>query len=183
MTGRAEPGVLLPAMEQEQVIRTSPESNSMVSATVGRVMSILLGARPKKLEDAISRLDSAPKRSSPVSLEESLWILHNYIRDAAQREESLDEIIVPMTEHSLKHKGSKHGAQAMILLNWLFQDEFLFQAIAADLVSIMRRKDDHYIAIGWCILVRGLVEYEITMKQFINNGNMQVPFPINNLCG
>lgn len=51
-------------MEQEQAMWTSPESNSMVSATIGRAMSTLLSARPKKLEDAVSRLNSAPQRSS-----------------------------------------------------------------------------------------------------------------------
>ncbi|GMP97063.1 hypothetical protein CsSME_00045462 [Camellia sinensis var. sinensis] len=58
----------------------------------------------------------------------------------------------------------------MILFNWLFQDEIIFQALATNLAGIIRRKEDQYIALGWCILVRGLVEYEITMKQFINNG-------------
>lgn len=142
----------------------------MVSATLGRVMSTLLSARPKKLQDAISRLHSPPKRGSFVTLEESLWILHTYVREAAQREESLDEILVPITQHSLKHKESKHGNQAMILFNWLFQDEIIFRALATNLAGIIRRKEDRYIALGWCILVRGLVEYEITMKQFINNG-------------
>ncbi|KAI7990306.1 hypothetical protein LOK49_LG12G02906 [Camellia lanceoleosa] len=161
-------------MEDEQVLWPSTDSNSnsnsMVSATLGRVMSTLLSARPKKLQDAISRLHSPPKRGSFVTLEESLWILHTYVREAAQREESLDEILVPITQHSLKHKESKHGNQAMILFNWLFQDEIIFQALATNLVGIIRRKEDRYIALGWCILVRGLVEYEITMKQFINNG-------------
>ncbi|XP_028059850.1 uncharacterized protein LOC114263496 isoform X6 [Camellia sinensis] len=161
-------------MEDEQVLWPSTDSdsnsNSMVSATLGRVMSTLLSARPKKLQDAISRLHSPPKRGSFVTLEESLWILHTYVREAAQREESLDEILVPITQHSLKHKESKHGNQAMILFNWLFQDEIIFQALATNLAGIIRRKDDRYIALGWCILVRGLVEYEISMKQFINNG-------------
>ncbi|CAL5430851.1 unnamed protein product [Camellia sinensis] len=167
---------LFSPMEDEQVLWPSTDSNSnsnsnsMVSATLGRVMSTLLSARPKKLQDAISRLHSPPKRGSFVTLEESLWILHTYVREAAQREESLDEILVPITQHSLKHKESKHGNQAMILFNWLFQDEIIFQALATNLAGIIRRKDDRYIALGWCILVRGLVEYEISMKQFINNG-------------
>ncbi|RVW16552.1 hypothetical protein CK203_069319 [Vitis vinifera] len=58
----------------------------------------------------------------------------------------------------------------MVLLNWLFQDELLFQALARGLADIILRKEDRYIALGWCTLVRGLVEYEITMDQFSNNG-------------
>ncbi|KAF7142268.1 hypothetical protein RHSIM_Rhsim05G0135200 [Rhododendron simsii] len=188
-------------MEQEQAMWTSPESNSMVSATIGLAMSTLLSARPKKLEDAVSRLDSAPQRSSVASLEESLWILHSYVTDAAKREEPLDGVLVPMIEHevrylinygicssidllvilelplipfsfyqSLKYKESKYGNQAMILFNWLFQDEVIFQALATNLASIIMRKEDCYIALGWCMLVRGLVGYEIKTKQLENIG-------------
>ncbi|KAI8562184.1 hypothetical protein RHMOL_Rhmol03G0015000 [Rhododendron molle] len=186
-------------MEQEQAMWTSPESNSMVSATIGRAMSTLLSARPKKLEDAVSRLVSAPQRSSDASLEESLRILHSYVTDAARREEPLDGVLVPMIEHvcifldfhfssidllvilelplipfsfyqSLKYKESKYGNQAMILFNWLFQDEVIFQALATNLASIIMRKEDRYIALGWCMLVRGLIGYEIKTKQLENNG-------------
>ncbi|KAF7147204.1 hypothetical protein RHSIM_Rhsim03G0017400 [Rhododendron simsii] len=160
-------------MEHEQAMWTSPESNSMVSATIGRAMSTLLSARPKKLEDAVSRLDSAPQRSSVASLEESLWILHSFVIDAAKREEPLDGVLVPMIEHSLKYKESKYGNQAMILFNWLFQDEVIFQALATNLASIIMRKEDRYIALGWCMLVRGLVGYEIKTKQLENNGLKQ----------
>lgn len=41
----------------------SNSNNSMESATVGLVMNTLLTARPKKLQEAISRPDSPPKRS------------------------------------------------------------------------------------------------------------------------
>lgn len=33
------------------------------------------------------------------SLEESLWFLHKYARDAAEKEESLDDILIPMVEN------------------------------------------------------------------------------------
>lgn len=156
-------------MEEEAVIWKS-DTDSMASVLIGRAMSTLLTCRPRKLDEAISRLDSPSKRGSIVSLEDSLWFLHRYIKEAADKEERLDEILVPMIEHSLKCKESKHGNQAMVLLNWLFQDELLFQALARGLADIISRKEDRYIALGWCTLVRGLVEYEITMDQFSNNG-------------
>lgn len=59
----------------------------------------------------------------------------------------------------------------MMLLNWLFQDEFIFQAIATNLAKIIATKDDRFIALGWCILVRGLMEYESASDQFPMNGN------------
>lgn len=77
---------------------------------------------------------------------------------------------------SLKYKESKYGNQAMILFNWLFQDEVIFQALATNLASIIMRKEDRYIALGWCMLVRGLVGYEIKTKQLENNGNVTSAF-------
>lgn len=146
------------------------------------------------------------------SLEESLWFLHKYVRDAAEKEESLDNILIPMLENvqcsindtvtfffffnsilimfnwnawfyfwlknknkkqSLRYKDVKHlhGVQSMLLLNWLFRDEFLFQAIATNLAKIIATKDDRFIALGWCTLVRGLVEYENAMSQYPLHGN------------
>ncbi|KAL1121394.1 hypothetical protein V6Z11_D01G229600 [Gossypium hirsutum] len=156
--------------EQKQLIWKS-EPESMVSVTIGRTMATLLAARPKKLHHSISRLspDSSIK-SSLDSLDYSLWFLHKYVRDAAQRDGNLDEILVPIIQHSLKYKDSKHDNQPVILLNWLFQDEFLFQAVAMNLANIITRKDDRYIAFGWCTLVRGLMEYENVMDQYLFNG-------------
>ncbi|KAL2466132.1 ARM repeat superfamily protein [Abeliophyllum distichum] len=69
-----------------------PVLGPMVSATLGRVMTALLNAKPKKLQDSISRLHSPPKIAAPVtaSLEDSLWFLHKYIGDAVEKEEALD---------------------------------------------------------------------------------------------
>ncbi|KAK9290938.1 hypothetical protein L1049_009118 [Liquidambar formosana] len=156
--------------EEEEYMIWKSDSNSMLSATIGRVMNSLLSSRPKKLQDAISSLSSTTKTASPASLDESLWCLHKYVRDAAEKDEPLDQILVPMIEHSLKFKGVKHSGQAMILLNWLFQDELLFKALTKNLAKILLNKEDRYIALGWCTLVRGLIEYEITMNQWMKNG-------------
>ncbi|KAG6694135.1 uncharacterized protein LOC122276108 isoform X3 [Carya illinoinensis] len=152
--------------EDHRLIWESSQPESMVSATVGRVMGTLLGARPKKLYDAVSRLSSAPNRASPGSLEDSLWFFHKYVKDAAEDKEALDHILVPMIEHSLRCKESKNGGQVLILINWLFQDELLFQALATSLANVFVRKEDRYIALGWCILVRNLLEYESSSSQY-----------------
>ncbi|KAL0383567.1 UNVERIFIED_CONTAM: hypothetical protein Scaly_0644000 [Sesamum calycinum] len=91
------------AQEEElQLIGLGPGSGSgpMVSATIGRVMTTLLQAKPKKLQDAISRLQS-PLKMAPltVSLEQSLWFLHKYIGEAAERGEHLDQVLVPIIQH------------------------------------------------------------------------------------
>ncbi|KAL2466133.1 ARM repeat superfamily protein [Abeliophyllum distichum] len=58
----------------------------------------------------------------------------------------------------------------MVLLNWLFQDEILFQDIVENYAGIISRKDDHYIALGWCILGRSLIEYKNTVNNIATDG-------------
>ncbi|KAD3336291.1 hypothetical protein E3N88_31810 [Mikania micrantha] len=159
-------------VEEDKIIWKSEDEDSMMSATVGRVMTTVLTARPTKLIDAISRLHSSPNPHNPLALtlENSLRILHKYVRDGAEKEESLDEILIPMIEQSLRSNDSKYKNQGMILLNWLFQDEVLFQALARNFSDILLRKEDHHIALGWCILARHLIEYEVTMSQFSATG-------------
>jgi hypothetical protein len=36
------------------------------------------------------------------SLDDSLWFLHKYVNDAAEDEEALDQILVPMIEHVIR---------------------------------------------------------------------------------
>lgn len=143
----------------------------MVSLALGRVLTSLLSARPKKLRDAASRFSPDLLRPPPTgSLDESLLFLHKYVKDAAERKERLDQILVPMFEHSLRSKESRHGGQILILLDWLVQDEFLFQYFMQSLADIISRKEDHYVSLGWCTLVRGLLECESAINQFLLDG-------------
>ncbi|KAK6124646.1 hypothetical protein DH2020_041610 [Rehmannia glutinosa] len=187
--------------EEQQLIGIASASNSgpMVSATLGRVMTTLLKAKLKKLQDAILRLHSPPQITPlTVSLEQSLWFLHKYIGEASEKGEPLDQVLVPILQHvhgnlnagfaklslayckisaillefglifydrwlycqSLTLRESKQGNQSLILLNWLFQDEVLFQAIMRNMAAIILRRDDRYLALGWCFLGRSLIEYE-----------------------
>lgn len=155
--------------ERPLLWRSSPES--MVSLALGRVLTSLLSARPKKLRDAASRFSPDLLRPPPTgSLDESLLFLHKYVKDAAERKERLDQILVPMFERSLRSKESRHGGQILILLDWLVQDEFLFQYFMQSLADIISRKEDHYVSLGWCTLVRGLLECESAINQFLLDG-------------
>lgn len=152
---------------------SSPES--MTSVTLGRAISSLLSARPKKLHDAVSRISSLPldstgQASVSASLDDSLRFLHNYLNDAARRNEPLDEILIPMLDHYLRNKDSKHGGQALVVLNWLFQDEVIFRAVATALVRVISTKDDRFVVLGWCTFMRGVLEYESSVTQFPMNG-------------
>jgi hypothetical protein len=70
----------------------------------------------------------------------------------------------------LKCKNSKHGGQAIILLNWLFQDELIFLPVAEALTSIVTRKNDRYLLFGWCLLLRSIVDYDSSVHQSMLSG-------------
>ncbi|KAF7819009.1 armadillo/beta-catenin-like repeat protein [Senna tora] len=155
---------------EESLWKSEPAAESIVSVTLARAMSVLLSARPKKLQEAISLLSSLVQRPSTGSLEDSLWFLHKYVSDAAEKDDSFDQVLVPMIENSLKSKDSKHGAQALILINWFFQDELLFEPVTKGLASIITRKSDHFLLFGWCIFVRAIVECENSSSQAVFSG-------------
>ncbi|KAK4755413.1 hypothetical protein SAY87_009170 [Trapa incisa] len=157
-------------MDGELQLVSKSNVESMVSMTLGRAMNALLSARPKKLYEASCRFSPSSGAPSLGSLEESLWFLYKYVQETAERREQLDQILVPMIEHSIQNRNSKHRGQVLILLCWLFHDEFLFHSLMPDLAKIILRKGDHYIALGWCILVRDLVEYDNTTSQYPLNG-------------
>ncbi|KAK4372602.1 hypothetical protein RND71_007986 [Anisodus tanguticus] len=100
----------------------------------------------------------------------SLWFLYKYVKDAAEKGSSLNQVLVPMIQHSLRFTGSKHGNQVMILLNWLFEDEICFQALANDLEAILSRKEDRYVSLGWCTLAQSLIEFEVMMDKLVTRG-------------
>ncbi|KAI6696746.1 hypothetical protein NL676_016865 [Syzygium grande] len=155
---------------EERRLLWRSSSESMASLALGRVLTSLLSARPRKLRDAASRF--SPELRSPLagSLDESLLFLRQYVKDAAERKERLDQVLVPMFEHSLRSKESRHSGQILILLDWLVQDEFLFQYFMVNLADIISRKEDRYISLGWCTLVRGLLEFESAISQYLLDG-------------
>lgn len=59
----------------------------------------------------------------------------------------------------------KYCKQALLLLNWLLEDEHLFEVLLRELVNIIGRKEDKYIILGWCFLVRGFVENIMSADQ------------------
>lgn len=61
---RAEQSLAMEGGREELLWKSEPEAESIVSVTLARAMSALLSARPKKLQDAISRLSSLAQRPS-----------------------------------------------------------------------------------------------------------------------
>ncbi|XP_058738287.1 uncharacterized protein LOC131610375 isoform X1 [Vicia villosa] len=157
--------------ENELLWKSEPQSESFVSVTLTRSITSLLSSRPNKLHDSISRLSShSPSPTTTASLHDSLFFFHSFATDTANHNRSLDQLLVPIIHSSLKCKDSKHGGQALILLNWLFQDELIFVPVAEALASIITRNHDRYLLFGWCLLLRSLVDYESSVHQSMLGG-------------
>ncbi|CAJ1911035.1 unnamed protein product [Sphenostylis stenocarpa] len=160
-------------MEGEEGLlwKSEPQRESILSVTLARAITSLLASRPRKLHDSISRLSShsSLSRTSLASLEDSLWFFHSYVTDAVTNNSSLDQVLLPIIDSVLK---SKHGDQAMVLLNWLFRDALLFQPVAEALAGVVTRKPvhDRYVLLGWCLLLRNLVEFESSAHQSMFGG-------------
>ncbi|KAK9141899.1 hypothetical protein Syun_011299 [Stephania yunnanensis] len=89
---------------------------------------------------------------------------------AVEKEELFDQILVPIVESSLSAKDSKKGYQSLILLDWLFRDELIFQALASNLAKIIVRKEDRYISLGWCTLTREIMDAKIAKNEMTDLG-------------
>ncbi|CAN6454145.1 unnamed protein product [Victoria cruziana] len=70
----------------------------------------------------------------------------------------------------VKLKSSKRFKQMLGIIQWLFEDDELFFAFANDLVGVITRKVDHFISLGWCILVHGLVSRELSGSVLLEVG-------------
>ncbi|KAJ4844132.1 hypothetical protein Tsubulata_045822 [Turnera subulata] len=163
------------AGEEQQLMwksesESQPQPESMICMTIGQAMTTLLTTRTKKLLHAISSTTTST-RPPPLggSLEDSLWLLRDFIQD--NRRNNLHLILIPVIENCLVNKEySKRGGQAIVLVNWLFQDEFVFEAVSQSLAGIIQSMEDRYLALGWCVLVRSLVEYESFLDQYQLHG-------------
>ncbi|XP_049934180.1 uncharacterized protein LOC116255757 isoform X3 [Nymphaea colorata] len=147
--------------------------NSVSTLLLGRSLEALLGSRQRELDAVLSRtnLKSGRKSGSGLlpstdgPLDDALLFLHKYVKDCVGRSEPMDHILVPIIESAAKLKGSKRFKQMLGIIQWLFEDDELFFAFANDLVGIITRKVDHFISLGWCTLVRGLISLEFSANR------------------
>ncbi|XP_049934500.1 uncharacterized protein LOC116255718 isoform X3 [Nymphaea colorata] len=144
--------------------------NSVSTSLLGRSLDALLGSRQRELDAVLSRTDLKSGRKSGSGLlpstdgplDDALLFLHKYVKDCVGRSEPMDHILVPIIESAVKLKGSKRFKQMLGIVQRLFEDDELFLAFANYLVGIITRKVDHFISLGWCALVRGLVSLEFS---------------------
>ncbi|GLJ22075.1 hypothetical protein SUGI_0413790 [Cryptomeria japonica] len=164
--GRA---AVMEAHAQEDNMEQIWESRSTSQVLpLGRVMNTVLSAKPKELEAVLSQQTQKLQKNSKSALDQSLTLLRKHVEEIVQRNELLDQVLVPLLEHAVKFRGLQNRKQVLILLQWLSQSEEVFMVLADSLEKILIETDDHHIILGWCIVVRELVENEFTnVKSFI----------------
>ncbi|XP_049934503.1 uncharacterized protein LOC116255718 isoform X6 [Nymphaea colorata] len=158
--------------------------NSVSTSLLGRSLDALLGSRQRELDAVLSRTDLKSGRKSGSGLlpstdgplDDALLFLHKYVKDCVGRSEPMDHILVPIIESAVKLKGSKRFKQMLGIVQRLFEDDELFLAFANYLVGIITRKVDHFISLGWCALVRGLVSLEFSGSRLPEVGSQAEGF-------
>ena len=101
--------------------KSEPEAESIVSVTLARAIGALFSTRTKRLMEVISclsphgqipRIGNSWRLKIPChygclftdfcssgSLEDSLLFLHKYVSDAAEKNDSFDQVLVPMIQN------------------------------------------------------------------------------------
>ncbi|XP_020526344.1 uncharacterized protein LOC18439992 isoform X1 [Amborella trichopoda] len=152
------------------------------SISIGRAVAVILGSRQRDLDASFSQICRSYQRRNGGLLE-CLRKLRRFACICVERGEPLDEVLIPMIEHAVKSSSSKNCKKICSILCWLFEDEDLFGALSTNLTSIIVKKEDHYIALGWCKLIQYLVDHEIMSNQYSDGGKLHRSFDlVKSLC-
>jgi hypothetical protein len=122
---------------------------------LGRILNTVLSASPGELEALLSQRTRHLQRGA---LDESVTALGKHAKEIVNRNESLDQMLLPLLQHVVKFKGMKNRKKVVLLLQCLSRNEDTFTVLADGLEKILVENDDHHIVLGWCIVVRELIE-------------------------
>eukprot|EP01018_Ginkgo_biloba_P032849 Gb_14493 [translate_table: standard] len=157
-------------IQEDSGIQIWNSSSTSQLLPLGRVMNTLLSADHRKLEAVLSQLTHSLQRDSRGSLDQSVASLQKHVEETVHRNESLDQLLVPMLEHVVKVKALRNRKQVVILLQWLCQSEEVCVALAYSFKKIIMEREDHRIVLGWCVMVRELVEKGIVTHETFDAG-------------
>lgn len=122
---------------------------------LGRILNTVLSARPGQLEALLSQRSHHEQRGT---LNEAVTALGKHAEEMVKRNEPLDQMLLPLLQHVVKFKGMQNRKKVVLLLQWLSQNEDTFTVLADGLEKLLVENDDHHIVLGWCVVVRELIE-------------------------
>lgn len=134
---------------------------------LGRLLNSVLSAKPGQLEALLSQRIRHEQRGT---LNGAVTALGKHAEEMVHRNESLDQMLLPLLQHVVKFKGMQNRKKVVLLLHWLSQNEDTLTVLADGLEKILVENDDHHIVLGWCIVVRELIEKRATAGELFDAG-------------
>lgn len=144
-----------------EFIRESVDESKL--PPLGRVLSALLSAKPQELQSCISQNDPSRHKGS---ISRALAALLQHANFAVQRGTSLNKLLVPLLEHTIKSRDRSNRKQVVSIMDWLLQKVSICIAIVDGFVAILQSKQvDHRIKLGWCVVVRDLLQQRVQTNE------------------
>jgi hypothetical protein len=85
--------------------------------------------------------------------------LLQHVDKGLQSGSSLDEIHIPLLEHAVKSKDHGNRRKVVALMQWLLKASEFRKSLGDSLAAIIGASQwDNRVKLGWCVVVRELVE-------------------------
>lgn len=128
---------------------------------LGRVLSAVFNAEWRSVEKALCSHDV---RAQQGSVGRALISLLGHVENGLTSGGSLEQMFCPMLEHMVKSKDQGNRKKIVGIFRWTFAETKHGLLLATSLAAIVGSlKVDHRVKLGWCILVRELVEREFVL--------------------
>lgn len=135
------------------------ETNNRRAAALpplGRVLATIFAAECREVEKNLAS-DSA--RTKQGSVGRAVTSLLQHVDKGLQSGSSLDEIHVPLLEHAVKSKDHGNRRKVVALMQWLLKASEFRKSLGDSLAAIIGASQwDNRVKLGWCVVVRELVE-------------------------
>ncbi|KAJ7535726.1 hypothetical protein O6H91_12G043800 [Diphasiastrum complanatum] len=143
--------------------------------SLGRILSTLFSLQPPQLQHVLSH-DHAQLQKSKIPAGRAAASLLHYIMDSIRKEASLEYICVPLLQQVVKSKDRKNRKHVKSLFEWLFQQHSEVGVALAKSLSLIigEPQCEKRVKLGWCIVVRDLVQITFDSEETSRKGKLGV---------
>ncbi|MCO5556930.1 hypothetical protein L7F22_010485 [Adiantum nelumboides] len=143
---------------------------------LGRVLSILLSAKPRDLQAFASPCGPVSPKG-PVT--RALAALEQHAKIELKKVSNLRKLLEPLLEHVAKSRDRNNRKQVTSIINWLSHDEYVGLSLVDGLVAILESSPANTrIQLGWCIVVRELLQQRVQAVEFSNGKQDMALIPL-----
>ncbi|KAI5080828.1 hypothetical protein GOP47_0004011 [Adiantum capillus-veneris] len=150
--------------EHDELITESVQEDNL--PPLGRVLSVLLSAKPQDFQTSTSLRD--PARSNGF-ISRALAALQQHAKIELKKVSHVQKLLVPLLEHVVKSRDRNNRKQVTSIINWLSRDEYVGFCLLDGLVGILESSlGNSRIQLGWCLVVRDLLQQRVQADEFSN---------------